>query len=85
MHTISMNLVVCLCVQQLTVGGSTLVYRGLEAANVFHGHAVTVSGFQVLVESGKYLRVEDLELSYSVYHLLQSLRSVMLCNMIYAI
>lgn len=56
-----------------SAAGERLVDRRLEAADVFHRHVLSISGFQVLVQDGKDLAVEDLEFTDSVDHLLQRL------------
>ena len=57
-------------------GRKELVYGGLEAPDVFHGEVVSVAGLEVLVENGKDLVVEDLELTDAVDHLLEGLKQV---------
>jgi len=47
--------------------------RRREAAHVLHWQTVRVIDTQVLVQHGKDLIVEDLELAYAVDHLLQRL------------
>lgn len=55
----------------ISVAGKRLVDRWLEAPHVFHWHVLSIPGFQVLVEDGKNLIVQDLELADSVNHLFQ--------------
>lgn len=42
----------------------------LEAPDVFHRHVLPVPGFQVLVQDGEDLVVQDLELADAVHHFL---------------
>lgn len=57
-----------------SAAGEGLVYRWLEASDVFHRHVLSVSRLQVLVQDGENLVVEDLEFADSVDHLLQWLK-----------
>lgn len=57
-----------------SAAGERLVYRWLEASDVFHRHVLSVSRLQVLVQDGENLVVEDLEFADSVDHLLQRLK-----------
>jgi len=59
---------------KLDGGGQGLVDGRLEAAHMLHWQAVRVTRLQVLVQCGKYLVVEDLELPDPVNHLLQLLK-----------
>ena len=52
----------------------TVVHGGLEAPHVFHGKVVRVTRLQVLVQHGKDLVVENLELAHTVHHALQGLQ-----------
>lgn len=42
----------------------------LEAAHVLHGHVLAVPGFQVLVQNGEDLVVDDLEPADAFHHFL---------------
>lgn len=57
-----------------SAAGERLVYRWLEASDVFHRHVLSVSRLQVLVQDGENLVVEDLEFADSVDHFLQRLK-----------
>ena len=56
------------------VGRETGVHGRLEAAHVFHGKVVCVARFQVFVQDGEDLVVENLELANSIHHSLQWLQ-----------
>lgn len=57
-----------------SAAGEGLVDGWLEASDVLHWQVLPISRLQVLVQDGKDLIVEDLELADSVHHLLQRLK-----------
>lgn len=56
-----------------SAAGQGLVDRGLEAAHVLHGRALSIARLQVLVQHGDDLVIKNLELADSLHHLLQRL------------